>query len=152
MWVIKDQGIGMAPPNKLSLDWDQTISKNKKVASKLNKTKKKSVNKKVENIQTDLTVHGLYLGDEMSIKDGEETTGMETISNIMSLGKRKKGETTVDQNKSIFKENEVITGNFLSEALILASINPLYDNRLLIQLQEKYKFSTCCVHKLGFLF
>ena len=82
----------MVPPNKLSLDWDETISKNKKMASKLNKTKKKSVKKKVENIQTDLTVHGLYLGDEMSIKDGEETTGMETISNIMPLCKRKKGK------------------------------------------------------------
>ena len=80
----------MAPPNKLSLDWDQTISKNKKVTSKLNKTKKKSVNKKVENIQTDSTV--LDDGDEMSIKDVEETTGMETISNIMPLGKRKKGK------------------------------------------------------------
>ena len=77
----------MVPPNKLSLDWDQTISKNKKKTSKLNKTKKKSVNKKVENIQT-----ALYLGDEMSTKDGEETTGMETISNIMPLGKRKRGK------------------------------------------------------------
>ena len=77
----------MAPPNKLSLDWDQTISKNKKVTSKLIKTKKKSVNKKVENIQT-----GLYLGDEMSTKDGEETIGIEIISNIMPLGKRKKGK------------------------------------------------------------
>ena len=82
----------MAPPNKLSLDWDQTISKTKKVASKLNKAKKKFVNKKVENIQTDSTTLGLYLGDEMSTKDGEKTTGMETISNIMSLGKRKKGK------------------------------------------------------------
>ena len=82
----------MAPPNKLSLDWDQTIGKNKKVTSKLNKAKKKSVNKKVENIQTDSTVLGLYLGDEMSTKDGEETTGMETISDIMPLGKRKKGK------------------------------------------------------------
>ena len=82
----------MASPNKLSLDWDQTISRNKKVTSKLNKTKKKSVNKKVENIQTDSTVLGLYLSDEMSIKDGEETIGMETTSNIMSLGKRKKGK------------------------------------------------------------
>ena len=82
----------MAPPNKLSLDWDQTISKNKKVTSKLNKTKKKSVNKKVENIQTDPTTLGLYLGDEISIKDGEETTGMEPISNSMPLCKRKKGK------------------------------------------------------------
>ena len=82
----------MAPPNKLSLDWDQTISKNKKVTSKLNKTRKKSVNKILENIQTDSTVLGLYLGDEMSIKDGEETTGMETISNIMPLERRKRGK------------------------------------------------------------
>ena len=81
----------MVPPNKLSLDWDQTISRNKKVTSKRNKTKKKSANKKVENIQTDSTVLGLYLSDEMSIKDGEETIGMETISNIMPSGKRKKG-------------------------------------------------------------
>ena len=82
----------MAPPNKLSLDWDQTISKNKKVTSKLNKTRKKSVNKKVENIQTDSTELGFYLGDEMSTKDGEKTTRMETISNIMPLCKRKKGK------------------------------------------------------------
>ena len=84
MWIVKDQGIGMAPPNKLSLDWDQTISRNKKVASKLNKGKKKSVNKKVENIQTVSTVPCLYLG--------EETTGMKTIPNIMPLEKRKKGK------------------------------------------------------------
>ena len=31
-------------------------------------------------------------------------------------------------------------------------INPLYDNRLLIELQEKYKFRTCCVQKLFFCF
>ena len=92
MWIVKDQGIGMAPPNKLSLDWDQTISRNKKVASKLNKGKKKSVNKKVGNVQTDSTVLGPHLGDEMSIKDGEETTGMETISNIMPLERRKRGK------------------------------------------------------------
>ena len=79
----------MAPPNKLSLDWDQTISKNKKVASKLNKAKKKSGNKKVENIQT---VLGPYLVEEKSTKDGEKTTRMETISNIMPLCKRKKGK------------------------------------------------------------
>ena len=86
----------MALPNKLSLDWDQTICK------KLKKTKKKSVNKKVENIQTDSTVPGLYLGDEMSTKDGEKTTGMETISNIMPFGKRRKGKTTVDHQKLNF--------------------------------------------------
>ena len=78
----------MAPPNKLCLDWNQTTSKNKEVTSRLKKTKKKFANKKVKNMQTDSTV----LGDEISIKDGEETTGMETISNIMPLGKRKKGK------------------------------------------------------------
>ena len=34
----------------------------------------------------------------------------------------------------------------LSEALILASINQLYDNRLFIELQEKCMFRTCCVN------
>ena len=43
------------------------------------------------------------------------------------------------------------TGKSVSEALILVPINPLYDNRLLLELQEKYKFSTCCVHKLIFV-
>ena len=37
----------------------------------------------------------------------------------------------------------LITGKSLPEALILASINPLYDNRLFIESQEKYKLSTC---------
>ena len=107
----------MAPPNKLSLDWDQTISKSKKVASNLNKAKKKSVNKKLENIQTDSTVLGLYLGDEMSTKDRQETTGMETISTIISLGKPKKGIPTVDQNISIFKGSEVIINNYIALGL-----------------------------------
>ena len=38
----------------------------------------------------------------------------------------------------------------MSEALILESVNPQYDDRLFIDLltasvQEKYKFRTCCV-------
>ena len=90
-WVAKDQGIDMTPPNKMSLDWDQTISKNKKLISKPNTAKKKFLNKKVQ-LKTDSTVIGLYHGDVMSTKYGEETTGMETISNIMSLCKRKKGK------------------------------------------------------------
>ena len=89
--VAKDQGIDMAPPNELSLDWDQTISKNKKLISKPNTAKKKFLNKKVQ-LKTDSTVIGLYHGDVMSTKYGEETTGMETISNIMPLCKRKKGK------------------------------------------------------------
>ena len=44
--------------------------------------------------------------------------------------------------------HDIDTGKSLSEALILPSINPLCDNRLFIELQEKYKLSTCCVHKL----
>ena len=40
------------------------------------------------------------------------------------------------------------TGHSLSEALILASINPKYDDRLLSSVQEKYKFSTCCIHQI----
>jgi hypothetical protein len=47
---------------------------------------------------------------------------------------------------------DICTGKSLSEVLILASINPLHDNRLLVELQEKYKRNTCCVHKLFFVF
>ena len=41
----------------------------------------------------------------------------------------------------------------MSEALILASTNPQYDNKLFIELpvqylHENYKLRTCCVHKL----
>jgi hypothetical protein len=40
----------------------------------------------------------------------------------------------------------------MSEALILESVNPQYDERLFIDFQEKYKFTTCCVQKLFFWF
>ena len=47
----------------------------------------------------------------------------------------------------------LFTGKSLSEALILASINPKYDKRLFTELRvqyvhENYKLSTCWVHKL----
>ena len=44
--------------------------------------------------------------------------------------------------------NKLFTGYSLSEALILASINPKYDNQLFIELQENHKFSSCCVHRI----
>ena len=49
--------------------------------------------------------------------------------------------------------SDTVTGKSLSEALILASINPKCDDRLFYwittsSVYEKYKFSTCCVHKL----
>ena len=40
------------------------------------------------------------------------------------------------------------TGKSMSEALILESVNPQYDERLFVELQEKYKFTTCCVQIL----
>ena len=40
------------------------------------------------------------------------------------------------------------TGKSVSEALILESVNPQYDERLFIEFQEKYKFTTCCVQIL----
>ena len=40
------------------------------------------------------------------------------------------------------------TGKSLSEALILVSTNPQYDERLFIEFPEKYKFTTCCVQIL----
>ena len=48
------------------------------------------------------------------------------------------------------------TGKSLSEALIFASTNPQYDNRLFIEftssVHENSKLRTCCVHKLFFVF
>ena len=40
----------------------------------------------------------------------------------------------------------------MSEALILESINPQYDERLFSEFPEKFKFRTCCVQKLVFCF
>ena len=53
------------------------------------------------------------------------------------------------------KEKTVGTGKSLSEALIFASTNPQYDNRLFIELQFQYMKvprsnlgRTCCIQKL----
>ena len=40
----------------------------------------------------------------------------------------------------------------MSEAFILESVNPQYDERLFIKFHEKYKLKTRCVQKLFFLF
>ena len=45
-----------------------------------------------------------------------------------------------------------ITGKSLSEALILESVNLQYDKRLFIEFPEKYKFRTCCIQLLFFVF
>ena len=54
------------------------------------------------------------------------------------------------QNFVAFSEFMNFTGKSMSEALILASINAKYDDRLFVELrvQENYKFSTCCVHQI----
>ena len=51
-----------------------------------------------------------------------------------------------------FPFKKFVTGKSVSEALILESVNPQYDERLFIEFQEKYKFTTCCVQKLFFCF
>ena len=43
-------------------------------------------------------------------------------------------------------------GKSLSEALIIASVNPQHDKRLFIEFPNKYRFRTCCVQKLFFCF
>jgi hypothetical protein len=40
----------------------------------------------------------------------------------------------------------IITGNSLSEVLIFASINPKYDDTLIVELQVQYKKTTSSVH------
>ena len=83
---------------------------------------------------------------------------LEAALNHSIIGLEKIPISDVKSSMAVFEEqlaqivrsqNETFTGKSLLEALILASINPLlYDNRLFIELHEKYKFSTCCVHKL----
>ena len=55
----------------------------------------------------------------------------------------------------VFELKALFTGNYFSEALILASTNPQFDDRLLIELQDQYikipssnLGRTCCVQKL----
>ena len=55
--------------------------------------------------------------------------------------------------------NWICTGKYLSEALIFASTNPQYDDRLFIELQVQYMKipssnlgRTCCVQKLFLTF
>ena len=43
-----------------------------------------------------------------------------------------------------FMKKVTYTGKSFSEALILAPVNPQCDESLLIEFQEKYKFTTCC--------
>ena len=40
------------------------------------------------------------------------------------------------------------TGYYLSEAIIPASINPKYGNRLFVEFQVQYKKTTFCVHQI----
>ena len=42
--------------------------------------------------------------------------------------------------------NQLCTGNFFSEVLILASTSPQYDKRLFIELQVQYMKTTSSVH------
>ena len=44
-----------------------------------------------------------------------------------------------------FLKKVLCTGKSFSEALILESVNPRYDERWFIEFPEKYKFRTCCV-------
>ena len=46
------------------------------------------------------------------------------------------------------KTNTYGTGKYFSEALILESVNPQYDERLFIEFPQKYKFTTCCAQIL----
>ena len=52
----------------------------------------------------------------------------------------------------LFPFKKFVTGKSVSEALILESVNPQYDERLFIEFQKKYKLTTCWVQKLFFCF
>ena len=58
----------------------------------------------------------------------------------------------ITMNFSLHKFCLNSTGKSFSKALILASVNPQYDERFFIELQEKHNMRTCCVQKLFFCF
>ena len=51
-----------------------------------------------------------------------------------------------------FRHKAVQVNKSMSEALILASTKPKYDNRLFIELQVQYEKTTSSVHVQGFKF
>ena len=70
-----------------------------------------------------------------------ESTDQESSDAKVRRKKRQRGSSESDDE---------VTGKSCLEALILALVNPQYDNRLFIEFPEKYKFRTCCVRKLFF--
>ena len=54
----------------------------------------------------------------------------------------------ITMNFSLHKLCLNSTGKSFSKALILASVNPQYDERLFIEFQEKYRLTICCVQIL----
>ena len=58
----------------------------------------------------------------------------------------------ITMNFSLHKLCLNSTGKSFSKALILSSVNPQYDERFFIELQEKHNMRTCCVQKLVFCF
>ena len=94
--------------------------------------------------------------DEVNKYEKMGKIGHGTFGEVFKGRDRKKPEKLVALKK-ILMENETegfpITGKSFSEKLILASTNPQYDKRLIIELQVKYmkiasSLKTCCVHKL----
>ena len=122
----------------------------------------------IPNEGKDGYITDLELGKVLEI----ESRGLELNVNLTILPRNtnqiwKRGQQDVDgwftlknSRRSLFlsrKSNFSLTGYSLSEALILASINPKYGDRLFIELQVKYlyekcKLRTCCAHKLLFIF
>ena len=75
----------------------------------------------------------------------------------IELSKLGRTKSRQDQHKRLFQY--ITTGKSLSEALIFASINPQYDDRLFIELQVQYMKipssnlgRTCCVQQLFLTF
>ena len=100
--------------------------------------------------------------DEVKKYEKLDKIGHGTFGEVFKGRDRKNTEKLVALKK-ILMENETegfpITGKVFSEELILASTNPQYDKRLIIELQVQYMkiassehienmLRTCCEHKL----
>ena len=73
-------------------------------------------------------------------------TGVTRLENKIHKNIEKRANFTDPYGTS--RQSSKDTGKSFSEALILESVNPQYEERLLIDLQEKYKFRRYCVQIL----
>ena len=120
-----------------------------------NKAKKRTLMKdrnengkvKISKMSKQIKVDNTFLPEENSsmIENNSSVKEKNSFENEEIPSLLEENNQNIEKNNSMIEEN---TGKFFSEALILESVNPQYDERLFIEFPQKYKFATCCVQIL----